>query len=84
VGDTVRATAQPEAIVRLFIGLASYVFGCRHARYSFPQTVRGKTTVACLECGKELRYDWQNMRVIKSARQERAHLRFGDLPGAGA
>lgn len=51
------------------------VFGCRHARYSFPITVRPGsrralssqrtgTYVACLDCGKEFKYDWQEMRIV--------------------
>ncbi len=53
------------------------LFGCRHSHYSFPITVRSRsrrnsaasltgTYVACLDCGKELPYDWQEMRVITS------------------
>ena len=55
------------------------LFGCWHARYSFPLTVRGGsrrnraaaltgTYVVCLDCGKELPYDWQEMRIVTSAR----------------
>jgi len=51
------------------------VFGCWHTHYSFPMSVRaGKrrvagaaktgTYVVCLDCGKELPYDWQEMRVV--------------------
>lgn len=50
------------------------VFGCHHAHYSFPITVRrGQrrntaavltgTYIVCLDCGKEFPYDWQQMRV---------------------
>ncbi len=50
-------------------------FGCWHTHYSFPLTVRPGvrrnraasvtgTYVVCLDCGKELPYDWQEMRVI--------------------
>lgn len=69
------------------------LFGCSHPRYSFPVTVRYPrrrpqaavltgTYVSCLECGKEMAYDWREMKVIKSARQERAYLRL--QPGASA
>jgi len=55
--------------------LIDAMFGCRHARFSFPITVRGGsrrsktaarvgTYVACLDCGKEFAYDWQEMRVL--------------------
>ena len=51
------------------------LLGCSHSNYCFPRsltvplnplaTVTG-TYVVCLACGKELPYDWQNMRVIRS------------------
>lgn len=61
------------------------LFGCRHSRYSFPVTVRLSrrrpqaaaltgTYVACLDCGKELPYDWQEMKVVTSPEHYRAHL----------
>ena len=57
--------------------LLDAMFGCRHSRYSFPITVRagsGRTAagqrkgtyVACLDCGQEFRYDWQEMRIVGS------------------
>jgi len=60
-------------------------FGCRHSHYSFPVTIRGKarrpqaasltgTYVACLDCGKEFPYDWQEMAVITSPERHREHL----------
>jgi hypothetical protein len=55
------------------------VFGCHHGHYSFPITVRHSsiktdvpaasltgTYVACLDCGRELPYDWRQMKVITS------------------
>jgi hypothetical protein len=50
-------------------------FGCWHRHYSFPITIRQKnlrghspasitgTYVVCLDCGKELPYDWAKMKV---------------------
>lgn len=49
---------------------------CSHSNLSFPITPKpGKkkpvaasvtgTYVACLDCGKEFAYDWQEMKVIK-------------------
>jgi hypothetical protein len=50
-------------------------FGCWHSHYSFPMTIRRKnlrgnaaasvtgTYVVCLDCGKELPYDWTEMKV---------------------
>jgi hypothetical protein len=57
------------------------VFGCRHARYSFPLTIRPKsgrpataarvgTYVVCLDCGREFAYDWKEMRVAESPGKE--------------
>ncbi|MGA7168813.1 MAG: hypothetical protein WBX08_06665 [Candidatus Sulfotelmatobacter sp.] len=65
--------------------LIDAIFGCRHSRYSFPVTLRGTarrpqasvltgTYVACLNCGKEFPYDWQEMKVITSS-SERRHYR---------
>ena len=61
------------------------LFGCRHSRYSFPVTIRRATRrlaaaaltgtyVACLDCGKEFPYDWQEMKVITSPERHRARL----------
>lgn len=54
------------------------VFGCSHHRTTFPLTpvrknggfqapgvVRHGTYVTCLDCGRELAYDWEEMRVGK-------------------
>lgn len=60
-------------------------FGCRHSRYSFPVSVRKAsrrpqaaaltgTYVACLDCGKEFPYDWEEMKVITSPERHREHL----------
>lgn len=61
------------------------LFGCRHSRYSFPVTIRGAarrpkaavltgTYVACLDCGKEMPYDWTEMKVITSPERHRERL----------
>ena len=67
----------------MFSKLMDAMFGCRHARYSFPLTVRAGsnrmttqrtgTYVACLDCGKEFRYDWQEMKIVGSQAREAAH-----------
>jgi hypothetical protein len=60
-------------------------FGCWHSHYSFPITVRGAarrsqaasltgTYVTCLDCGKELPYDWKEMHVIGSASERKHYL----------
>ena len=53
-------------------------FGCWHQHYSFPITVRPGsrrnaaacltgTYVVCLDCGKEMPYDWKQMRIASEA-----------------
>jgi hypothetical protein len=62
-------------------------FGCSHSHYSFPRSagLRGATRrtaaasltgtyVACLDCGKELPYDWEAMKVVSSAAESRKYL----------
>ncbi len=60
-------------------------FGCKHSHYSFPISVRPVarrnsaakltgTYVACLDCGKEFPYDWQEMKVIDSAAEQRHYV----------
>ena len=58
----------------MFSRILDGLFGCWHSRYSFPITVKkGRrspaafatgTYVVCLDCGKELPYDWKEMRVV--------------------
>ena len=52
----------------------SFWFGCRHKRTSFPITLpknarpaarASKTYIVCLDCGREMPYDWTEMRVVK-------------------
>lgn len=64
------------------------LFGCTHSKTTFPLTPGSRTTncaaritkstaqtyVACLECGKELPYDWENMQVIKTSPLTRSIL----------
>lgn len=54
--------------------LLNHFFGCTHQKTSFPLTPIGRhgssaprraTYVTCLECGVELEYDWDRMRVGK-------------------
>ena len=66
-------------IAKLYDGL----FGCWHSHYSFPLSVRPAnrrrnsaasltgTYVVCLDCGKEMPYDWQEMRVIDTPSEAR-------------
>jgi len=52
--------------------LLNSLFGCAHQRTTFPLTPGAKmastthrhgTYVVCLDCGKEFRYDWKQMRL---------------------
>jgi hypothetical protein len=65
--------------------LLDTVFGCWHSRCSFPITLRSSsrrskaasltgTYVVCLDCGKELPYDWNAMKIVGST-EESASLR---------
>ncbi|MBV8903473.1 MAG: hypothetical protein JOZ22_07535 [Acidobacteriia bacterium] len=58
--------------------LMNALFGCSHQRTTFPLTpvrknggfaapraMRHGTYVTCLDCGKELAYNWEEMRVGK-------------------
>jgi len=66
----------------MFSNLMDAMFGCRHSRYSFPITVRAGsrrtpatrtgTYVVCLDCGREFRYDWQEMKIMGSQPREAA------------
>ncbi len=68
----------------MFAKFVDLMFGCRHARYSFPLTMRAGsrrssrfprigTYVTCLDCGREFRYDWQEMKIMKSQPKEAVH-----------
>lgn len=66
--------------------LVDVLFGCHHARYSFPVTLRSSsstrpqagaltgTYVVCLDCGKEFPYDWDEMKVITSPAARREYV----------
>jgi len=67
--------------------LIDAIFGCWHGHYSFPITVRKGsrrnaaasltgTYVVCLDCGKELAYDWEKMRQIRSSPLNRSLQAF--------
>jgi hypothetical protein len=74
-----------DAFFSVMTKLIDAVFGCRHSRYSFPVTVRRMarrpqagaltgTYVACLDCGREFPYDWQEMKVITSSSERREYV----------
>lgn len=66
----------------MFTRLLDVFFGCWHTHYSFPITVRRNsrrikaasltgTYVVCLDCGKELPYDWNEMKVVSLSSADR-------------
>jgi hypothetical protein len=60
-------------------------FGCWHGNYSFPISSRSGsrrksaaasltgTYVVCLDCGRELPYDWEDMKVIGTQAGQRQY-----------
>jgi len=69
----------------MFGKIFSAFFGCLHPRYSFPITIRSGarrtaasaltgTYVVCLDCGRELAYDWQEMKVVSDPSENRRRL----------
>jgi hypothetical protein len=78
-------TKMIDAFFSWMAKLIDLFFGCRHSRYSFPVTVRRMarrpqagaltgTYVACLDCGREFPYDWQEMKVITSSSERREYV----------
>lgn len=56
--------------------LFDLLFGCTHKHLSFPISMRrgrrrspaaGRTGtyIVCLDCGKEMPYDWQRMEILE-------------------
>jgi hypothetical protein len=70
----------------MFSRFLDSLFGCAHGHYSFPITVKkGRRTpaasvtgtyVVCLDCGKEMAYDWKQMKIVRSGNQ---HLPVASL-----
>ncbi len=56
-------------------GVLGWLCGCAHRRTTFPITLRAdaggrqstqtETYIACLDCGRQLPYDWTNMQIAK-------------------
>ena len=56
------------------------LFGCAHRHCTFPITAKKRgaalpegracrsTYIVCLDCGKEFPYDWQQMKVVSTAK----------------
>jgi hypothetical protein len=58
---------------RAFRAAVDLMFGCGHARTTFPQTEKRTrhTTVACLDCGKRFEYDWGSMKRGRAIPEDR-------------
>jgi len=61
----------------MFSRILDAFFGCTHGHMSFPITIKKGarsraafptgTYVVCLDCGKEMPYDWKQMKVVSTA-----------------
>ena len=66
----------------MFSRIMDVLFGCTHNHYSFPITVKKNvrslasfpagTYVVCLDCGKEMPYDWKQMKIVGAAPERAA------------
>ena len=64
----------------MFSRVLESFFGCWHNHYTFPITIkRGRrsaaslltgTYVVCLDCGKELPYDWKQMKIVSPGAEQ--------------
>ena len=60
----------------MFSRILDVLFGCTHNRTSFPITVKKGvrsraafptgTYVVCLDCGREMPYDWKQMKIVRA------------------
>ena len=52
----------------------AWLFPCSHSRTTFPIKAKGSGSphIACLDCGREFWYDWDEMRVVKAPGQKPA------------
>jgi hypothetical protein len=69
------------------------LFGCWHSHCSFPLTVRNGgrrnaaasltgTYVVCLDCGRELPYDWNQMRIVDAKSRPEKAVRLAEKHAA--
>jgi hypothetical protein len=72
VGNITMVVEEKKRIRWSLRSFLSGLFGCQHKRTTFPQTpgrganaCRSRTYVACVDCGKEFLYDWNEMRIKK-------------------
>jgi len=60
----------------MFSRILGVFFGCGHGHISFPITIKKGarsraafptgTYVVCLDCGKEMPYDWKQMKIVNA------------------
>jgi RNase P subunit RPR2 len=76
--------------------LLEALFGCPHRKTTFPLTPvrrartatpsttesQAQTYIACLECGKEMPYDWDKMGVVSNSRLAGPMMAFRRLGSA--
>lgn len=54
----------------MFNSFLNLLLGCTHRRTTFPISTRASrrkpasTYIVCLDCGKELPYSWEEMRIL--------------------
>ena len=64
----------------MFSKVMDALFGCIHLNHSFPRTLKPvrnsqgvpskpRTYVVCLDCGKDVPYDWDTMTVIREEKK---------------
>lgn len=59
----------------MFSRILDVLFGCTHSHISFPITIKKGarsraafptgTYVVCLDCGREMPYDWKQMKIVR-------------------
>ena len=64
----------------MFSTIMDALFGCLHLNHSFPRTLKPvrnslgvpskpRTYVVCLDCGKDVPYDWEAMTIIREVKK---------------
>jgi hypothetical protein len=70
-----------------------FSFDCRHKSTSFPITLPRnagqfdlpkRTYIVCFDCGREIPYSWDKMRVMKRREQQSAELEAQYEPAVSA
>jgi exosome complex RNA-binding protein Csl4 len=61
----------------------SYLFGCSHSNYSWPIKRKNIIYVTCFDCGKELKYDWKEMKLLKLDTIEERRIRCDNYGQTG-